>query len=106
MAEFAVANGENDRTVLIAVGDVVKIELPENPTTGFRWQVMSAGDGVLSLRSDDFAASPDPAIGAGGLRRFRWSAVGAGTARLRLELKRSWEVGRPRSAFAIRVVVA
>jgi inhibitor of cysteine peptidase len=104
MAEFTVRAGEHGSTVTAAVGDVVKIELAENPTTGFRWQVAAVDSSVLRLQSDDFAPG-GPAVGSGGLHVFHWAAAGRGGTDVRLELKRSWEAGPAKSTFAIRVSV-
>jgi inhibitor of cysteine peptidase len=104
MAEIAVGAGENGSTVTAAVGDMVRIELAENATTGFRWQVASVDSSVLRLQSDDFAPSGS-GVGSGGLHVFRWAAVGRGSTDLRLELKRSWEAGLAKSTLAIRVSV-
>lgn len=104
MAEITVRAGENGSTVTAAVGDVVKIELAENPTTGFRWQIASVNSSILRLQSDDFAPSGPP-VGSGGLHVFRWAAAGRGNTDVQLELKRSWETAPAKSTFAIRVSV-
>ncbi len=105
MAEIVVREGETARTVTVATGDEVKVELSENPTTGFRWQVTSVDAGVLRLQSDDFVPSAGAAVGSSGLRVFRFAAVNSGGTEVRLELKRPWEAQPPRSTFAILVSV-
>ena len=38
MTEIVVTENEAGHSVTAAVGDQVKVVLPESPTTGFRWQ--------------------------------------------------------------------
>jgi inhibitor of cysteine peptidase len=104
MSEIVVTQGEHGRTVAAAAGDRIKIELPENPTTGFRWQGGADNASVLRLESDDFIPGGGT-VGAGGLRTFRFLAAGSGSADILLELKRAWESQPARSTFAIRVSV-
>ena len=74
----------------LEVGESLELRLPENPTTGYRWQLRSSGSPVLELMED----SPSPAgeaVGAGRVRRWVFRAAQAGLARLELEQRRSWE---------------
>src|SRR5438105_9627169 len=85
----------------VDVGDRVTVSLPENPTTGYRWQV-EVDDAVLRLVDDRFEA-PTPARGAGGRRVLVFDAAGAGSTTLRLENRRSWGSDPPSEAFAVRL---
>jgi len=105
MTEFVVREGENGRAMTVGIGDSVKIELPENPTTGFRWQVASVDAGVLRPQSDDFVASSAAAVGGGGLRTLHWAAASTGTTEIRLHLKRAWEALPPHATFTVRIAV-
>lgn len=75
-------------TVILARGQALLIELPENPTTGYRW-VMQPSSG-LQLDEDTFAPGGSN-IGAGGLRRLRLSVTAPGTHQLILLQCREWE---------------
>ena len=105
MVQIAVGEGQNGASVSATVGDELKLELAENPTTGFRWQPTGIDDRILQLRGDDFVSAAGAAIGGGGRRLFRWAAVHPGVTEVRLELKRAWETSAPRSTFGIRVSV-
>jgi inhibitor of cysteine peptidase len=105
MVEILITDTERDRTVSAAVGDVLTIELPENPTTGFRWQVASVDAGVLSLQADEFLQRASTAVGSGSVRIFRFLTVNPGSTDVRLELKRTWEALPPTSTFTTRVSV-
>src|SRR5437660_4307603 len=68
----------------LEIGESLELRLPENPTTGYRWQLRSSGSPVLELMED----SPSPAgeaVGAGRVRRWVFRAAQAGLARLELE---------------------
>ena len=82
-------------------GESFEVELPENPTTGYRWHPRSSGAPLLELEDDSFHASGG-LYGAGGLRRWRFRAVQEGSADLELEYRRSWEA---RAAESFKVAV-
>ena len=108
MTETVVGAGDNGRLVAVSVGDSVRIELPENPTTGFRWQMepSSLGDvSALRLQSVEYQMAVAAGVGGGGRRVFRFSAVARGHVGLRLELLREWEGQAARETFVITVDV-
>jgi len=57
MTEIALTQADSGRTIPAALGDAIRIELPETPTTGFRWAVgpldptLLRGDGSFALPS-------------------------------------------------------
>jgi inhibitor of cysteine peptidase len=83
----AVANG---REVEVVVGHSFELCLPENPTTGFRWVLGSAGKPVCTLLSDQFqAGGSTPGQGGSHCWQFQVAQVGKGT--LTLTYQRPWE---------------
>ncbi|HTT12890.1 MAG TPA: protease inhibitor I42 family protein [Burkholderiaceae bacterium] len=104
MAETLLTDANSGATVRVAVGDVVLVRLPENPTTGHRWQA-SAAPGLV-LAGDEFEAS-SRVPGAGGVRTLRFSAQAAGVFHVRAALRRPWEAGAaPKSEFSVAVAVS
>jgi len=85
------------------VGERAEVRLPENPTTGYRWQIASDDSG-LRLVEDRFEGAQSPR-GAGGVRVLVFEAVQAGSVSLRLLKSRSWESGKPIEEFAVDVDV-
>jgi inhibitor of cysteine peptidase len=85
-----ITKADSGRELDVGVGETIKLGLPENPTTGYRWQLRSSGGPVLELAEHDFVPSRET-VGAGGLRCWTFRAVRAGVARLELEQRRSWE---------------
>lgn len=103
MAEFVVTQTENGGRVSASAGDFIVIRLSENPTTGYRWHVDTAGS--LRLVEDGFTAASG-ALGAGGERVFRFAAMAPGISMVEVTLRRSWEVGTAAQAqFRVMVEV-
>ncbi|MDX3380506.1 protease inhibitor I42 family protein [Streptomyces niveiscabiei] len=98
-----------DSVVRVRAGDVVVVELPENPSTGYRWEI--TGIDGLDVTGDDHTPAPTgPAgaelVGAGGTRVLRLRAEQAGEGRLELVYRRSWEAeGENEGEYALRVTV-
>jgi inhibitor of cysteine peptidase len=82
---------DNDTSSLVHHGDIIVIRLPENPTTGYRWDITTS-DGLRIL--DDSYIYPDPSgrmTGAGGWRRVTLMPEALGTESFSAVHKRSWE---------------
>ena len=78
------------RPVSIEIGQRIRITLPENRTTGYRWQVGGDCAGILGVE-DDEAKAGSGVPGAGGERIWVFAAKAEGQCELRFELARSWE---------------
>jgi inhibitor of cysteine peptidase len=100
MAEVRIAPGAGPGGgVDVQVGDVLAVDLPENPTTGYVWSVAGL-PGVLGELPGDRAgpeqdAEQDDArsAGAAGRRVLRFAAREAGTGELTLRHGRPWQSG-------------
>ena len=95
----AVYDARSDgQAIDLQVGDTFEVALPENPTTGFCWEV-TEGPGDVIEQEGEPQYAPDRSnpllIGAGGIVTFRFKAVAAGTAELKLEYHRKWETETP-----------
>ncbi len=78
-----------ERSLTTEVGEKLRITLPENRTTGFKWKV-SGCDPVLKQESDQFNAPTGPP-GAGGNRVWIFAVQAKGKCELRFAYERSWE---------------
>lgn len=91
----------------LARGDELVVRLPENPTTGFRWQLTSSGAGELALVEERFvpgSGSADP--GAGGERLARYVGRTPGEVQIEAVLRREWDppdASLQRRVFAVVV---
>ena len=74
-----------------AVGEQLVVRLPENPTTGYRWQLDAPAE--VAVEDDGFEPGGSGAPGAAGTRTFRLRATAPGTHHLAATQRRSWETG-------------
>jgi inhibitor of cysteine peptidase len=96
-------NADNGGKAELRVGESVEVQLSENPTTGYRWQLHLPVGPVLELKDDSFMG-PQRAYGAGGLRSWRFRAVQEGVVLLEIENQRSWEP-EPVETFTVAIEV-
>ena len=80
---------DDGTSVTVGAGETVVVRLPENASTGYRWQVSGGEMDNLELLPGS-TSYPDRGIGSGGDATFAVRALRAGTARLVLERRRSW----------------
>ena len=106
MAEILLTEGHNGGAVTAKVGDTLIIQLPENPTTGFRWSAAVADPGSLALTGDAFEPGGQLGVGGGGLRRWRFEAKRPSRSGLEFRLARTWESGVPKAVFRVEVQVS
>jgi inhibitor of cysteine peptidase len=94
---------QNNGSADVSVGDSFRVQLSENPTTGYRWYLQSDGAPALRLVQDSFE-SRGSLPGSGGVRYWIFAAAATGSVALRIELRRSWRP-EPISTFGITVSV-
>jgi len=87
--------------VTVARGQQVVVRLPENPTTGYRWEPPAD----VEVVSDEFHPAAGTGIGAGGERVFTLAAR-APTAEVRFALMRPWGGGSPERVFTLRLTAS
>lgn len=100
---LVINESKNNSTVEISAGDSFRVQLSENPTTGYRWHLQTNGAPVLRLVQNSFEPAGS-ALGSGGLRYWNFAADHPGSAELRMELRRSWQP-QPVNSFAVTVTV-
>ncbi|HWB14739.1 MAG TPA: protease inhibitor I42 family protein [Pirellulales bacterium] len=81
-----------------------EIQLPENPTTGYRWHLADGSSETLQVVDEHFDTAT-AAVGAAGQRRWTVRATAPGSHPFRLEERRSWEQ-KPIRTFSLTVKVA
>jgi inhibitor of cysteine peptidase len=85
-----ISDADHGGKIELTLGDAFEVQLAENPTTGYRWQLILPVSPVLEVEGDSFLGSQE-ANGAGGLHTWRFQTVQKGDAVLQLEKRRSWE---------------
>lgn len=93
----------NGQRVTLAMGAEVVLDLAENPTTGYRWNVESAGAPALAMGGDYYEAPSSGQKGAAGRHSWSFRAVAPGNATIRLTYRRG--SGDAANTFAVEVDV-
>lgn len=75
---------QSGKTLKYRLGESFEIVLPENNTTGYRWEFKTDPESqlIISLVSDDFIPSKTKSLGAGGNRVIKYQAADIGSVRL------------------------
>ena len=100
MDAIELSEADDARTAVLAAGQSVVLTLPENPGTGYCWEV-PAGVQVLA---NHFEPPIDGAAGGGGRRVFTLAATSSGD--FDFKLLRSWGAPTPARTFLLRVEVS
>jgi len=92
MTEIKLTRNDNDKTVEAKVGEPVVIELPENPTTGYRWILdVKEETGIASTSDSIYAKATESGVGSAGTRTFIVKLESSGSATVNARLRRQWE---------------
>ena len=86
----SLTEADNERTVELRVGESVRLTLPENATTGYRWAVDRLDRDVV----EEAGSEPHPsggAIGSAGNVTFDFTAKKAGRGEVALKYWRHFE---------------
>ena len=102
---LSLLEADNDRTVDVRVGDVVRITLPENATTGYRWTIDRCDEDIIEALGSE-PRYPAGAVGSGGEIAFNFKAKKVGAGEIALKHWRHWEGDRSVIArFRVRLNV-
>jgi inhibitor of cysteine peptidase len=93
----------NEGSVTAKKLDQLELSLAENPTTGYRWNLKSAGEPVCKLENT-FFDPPSNVVGRGGTRRWLFHVVESGAATIELAYERSFEREKsPAKTFKVTI---
>ena len=96
--DVKIGAGENGGHMDVRKGQVLVVTLESNPTTGFRWEVAGATEGILKQKGESVYLQGNPEndlLGSGGTETFRFDVVGTGEATLKMIYHRSFEPDTP-----------
>jgi inhibitor of cysteine peptidase len=102
-----VTEQDSGKTIEVAVGQKMLVQLPSNPTTGYHWSVLGNPAPIEFVKSD-YATDPQAAgrVGAGGTQTLRFTAKSSGKVELKLGYARPWEKDvLPAKTFSVTIVV-
>lgn len=83
---------EGPTSEVTAFGGSVEIQLPESPTTGYRWELEDENNRArISSATFEEASHAERLAGAGGTRTFRLELFDTEPLRLSFALRRQWD---------------
>lgn len=91
------------RAVSAVEGDVVVLELPEIPSSGYLWQPAELPE-IVKLVRDEYRPLVSELLGGNGVHRFVFSVLRSGQHRIRFELGRPWQQGKTVEAQDIELI--
>ncbi len=92
--EVRLNDGDNGKTVKVAVDGTITLTLESNPTTGFSWTGVDKVDkDILKLERNDYKQNASPAgmVGVGGRDTIVYRALKKGKAKIDLTYMQPWE---------------
>jgi predicted secreted protein len=93
------------RAVQAQEGDVLVVEVPEIPSSGYLWRTANVPN-IFNLVRDEYRPLVSDALGGEGMHRFIFQVLGAGHQPIRLELGRPWQPERTVETQDIEVFIA
>ena len=91
MNGIILTQNDKGKTCTVVEGDSIKIQLSENPTTGYRWEILTLNANVIAFKDSNFSTDLGTGIGGGGTRTFTFNIRSPGTSKISLRLRREWE---------------
>lgn len=77
-SQVTITDADTGGAVQLVTGDILVVQLPANPTTGYDWRVVSTNDALLPVADDPVYASGAGPVGVSGVYTFRFLAKAAG----------------------------
>lgn len=90
MAVIVIGVTEDGRESSASVNDTIVLRLPENPTTGVRWDFDQL-EGPVRLIGDEYEPSTGAGIGAAAIRVLTLQPQDTGRIRIKLKRWQNWE---------------
>jgi len=90
---IVITSTQNGQSVQVHTGDTIVLQLDENPSTGFTWEVSKTDATILTLQDSTYTRAPgNPGeVGRGGIHIWTFMATQPGTVHLQLKNWRSFE---------------
>lgn len=103
--DMVINKGMQGKTVSVKPSQKFSIELDENPTTGYRWELTSPEGSPVEVQADTYSAKAGGALGSGGKRHFDLAIKDKGNYPLGFVLVRSWNKAEAADRFDVTVTV-
>ena len=87
--EHQVTADHNEKMLHVSPGDTVRVELEENPTTGYSW-AMEELTPLFAVQKNDYELLRGAGIGGGGMRSIVLKIEQSGSGEIRLKNWQRW----------------
>ena len=107
--EIDLSENDSGKTIEVHTGDIIRIVLESNITTGYSWDNADKVDkDILALDSDDYVSDPNPEEmdGVGGNTVIVYRALKPGKTKVDLVYSQSWEPSEFDQRFSVTVEVS
>ena len=91
ISEMVIKQTDRGKSFDIFQGSIISIHLEENPTTGYKWEVINVNSRVLELQNSEYIGASESILGGRGLRIFTFEAKLPGVTQIGLKLHQEWE---------------
>jgi len=107
--KFNLTEADNGKNIEVHTGDIIRITLESNITTGYSWENADKVDkDILALDTNDYVSDPNPEEldGVGGNTIIVYRALKPGKAKIDLVYLQSWEPSEFDTKFSVTVEVS
>ena len=107
--KFNLTEADNGKKIEVHTGDIIRITLESNITTGYSWENADKVDkDILALETNDYVSDPNPEEldGVGGSTVIVYRALKPGKAKIDLVYLQSWEPSEFDTKFSVTVEVS
>lgn len=107
--KFNLTEADNGKSIEVHTGDIIRITLESNITTGYSWENADKFDeDILALDSDDYVSDPNPEEldGVGGSTVIVYRALKPGKAKIDLVYSQFWDTSEFDTRFSVTVEVS
>jgi predicted secreted protein len=109
LSALVIDSNDNGKTFVVPQGQSVRVELPSNRTTGYRWMVGST-DKTFGYPATDTYTTTSQGVGGGGVQKLTWKTKApipvVGTHKVVLEYRRPWDENvKPAKTFTFHVTI-
>ncbi|HET7285690.1 MAG TPA: protease inhibitor I42 family protein [Nitrososphaeraceae archaeon] len=88
MNQILVDQNQKNETFHVKMGDIILINLNENPTTGYQWKIDESDEKIIPMEDSKYSISSHNGIGSGDTRTFTFRPQSFGKAKVQLSLQR------------------
>ena len=107
--KFDLTEQDNGKNIVVHLGDIIRITLESNITTGYSWENADKVDkNILALDTNDYISDPNPEEldGVGGSTVIVYRALKPGKTKIDLVYLQSWEPSEFDTKFSVTVEVS